>query len=92
MQHLFFKICHWNSGIEQSTIYLRHTVAIFPPSEKLLTTTHNLKKLVRQALMSRCTSSRRTGEVDTAVAVRDQEEVEGRYKIRKQEERKKKDN
>ena len=40
----------------------------------LLTTTKKLKQLIWQALMSGSTSSRRTGEVDAAVAVRAQEE------------------
>ena len=49
----------------------------------LLTTTYNLKKLVRQALMSCSTSSGRKGEVDTAVAVRPKEEGEGRDERKK---------
>ena len=53
-----------------------------------LTTTNNLKKLVPQALMSHSTSSRRTGEVDIAVAVRAQERGEGRDERRKKEGRK----
>ena len=32
----FFKICHWNSRIEQSAIYWRQTVAIFPLSERIV--------------------------------------------------------
>ena len=32
----FFKICHWNSEIKQSTIYWRRTVAIFPLSERIV--------------------------------------------------------
>ena len=49
----------------------------------LSTTTYNLKKLVRQALMSRTTSSHRIGEVDAAVTVRTQEEGKGRDERRK---------
>ena len=42
-----------------------------------------IKKLVQQTLTSSSTSSRRTEEVDTAVAVRVQEEGEGRDEMRK---------
>ena len=76
--------CHWNSEIEQSPIYWRQIVAISVHCVKgLSTTSKNLKKLVWQAQMSHSTSSHHTGEVDTAVEVRVQEEDEGRNERRK---------
>ena len=60
----------------------------------LFTTTNNLKKLVWQALMSRSTRSRRTGEVDAAVEVRAHEVKRVKEEIkggnRKKERKKKK--
>ena len=81
--HQFLEIGHCNSEIEQTAIYWKQTVAIFPLSERIINNNYQYEEFGPQALMSHSTSSCGTGEVETAVAVRAQEEGEGRYEKRK---------
>ena len=47
VRNQLFKICHWNSGIEQSAIYWRYAVAIFP-SERIVYNNLQSEELAKQ--------------------------------------------